>query len=266
MNILVTNDDGIDSPGLWALVEAMSRVGDTLVVAPNSQQSGVGSAFSLHSDTSIDEVPSSIPGVQAYAIGGTPSDCALLGIRRLSGERRIGLLVSGINHGANMGRDILYSGTVMATLQGYFRRIPSIAVSLAILNRTSAPDFSGAASVTERLARRIQSGTLPTDAILNTNVPDMPLEQMRGVAITRTASGGWVRIAPVSAEGGIRYQSSDHATERIYPEGTDIRAVMSGLISITPLRMEVTDHEQIPALAEHLPTLESDLLGSRESG
>jgi len=266
MNILVTNDDGIDSPGLWALAGAMSRVGDVIVAAPNRQQSGVGTGFSLHSDTSIEEVASSIPGVPAYAIGGTPSDCALLGIRRLSGERRIGLLVSGINYGANVGRDIPYSGTVMATLQGYYRGIPSIAVSLALLNRAADPDFSVAAMVAEHLARRVENGTLPTDAIINLNVPDIPLEQIRGIVTTRTAPGGWVRIAPVAAEGGVRYSTDSRATDKTYPEGTDIWAINSGLISITPLRMEVTDHDRIPALAEHVPGLESDLLGDRGSG
>jgi len=263
MNILVTNDDGIDSPGLWALAGELSRVGDVLVVAPNSQQSGVGTSVSLHSDTSIDEVPSSIPGVKAYAIGGTPTDCVLLGIRRLREDRRFGLLVSGINRGANLGRDIPFSGTVMATLGGYFRGIPSIAVSLAILDGNREPDFTFAATVAGQLARRIEDGTLPTDVILNTNVPDIPPEQIRGIMTTRTASGAWVRIAPVSTEDGIRYQSSNRATEKEHPEGTDIWAVKSGMVSITPLRMEVTHHERIPALEEHVRSLESDLLGDR---
>lgn len=265
MNILVTNDDGIDSDGLWKLAEAMSRVGEVLVVAPNSQQSGVGTSFSLHSDTSIEEVPSPVPGVKAYAIGGTPSDCVMLGIRTLSGGKKFGLLVSGINHGANIGRDIPYSGTVMATLQGYYRRIPSIAVSLAVLDMTHKPDFSFAATVTEHLARRIEDGTLPVDAILNTNVPDIPADRIKGIVTTCTAQGGWVRLAPVAAEGGVRYQASADIT-RDYPEGTDIWAVTSGMISITPLRMEVTYHERIPALAEYMPALASDLLGNRGGG
>lgn len=265
MNILVTNDDGIDSRGLWPLVEAMSRVGEVLVVAPSSQQSGTGSSLSLHSDTSIKEVPSSIRGVQAYSIGGTPSDCVILGIGRLSGERRIGLLVSGINHGANMGRDILYSGTVMATLQGYFRKIPSIAMSLAIMGRDREPDFGFAATVAEHLARRIQDGTLPTDAILNTNVPNIPRERIKGIVTTRTAPGAWVRLAPVATEDGVRYVSGARA-EVEYPEGTDIRAITSDMISITPLRMEVTHHDGILVLAEHVLSLESDLLGNRKGG
>ena len=131
MNILVTNDDGINSPGLWALAEAMSRVGETLVVAPDKQQSGVGTSVSLHDDMSVSEVSSSIKGVRAYTVGGTPSDCIIIGLRRLA-QAHINLIISGINLGPNIGHDIPYSGTVMATLQGYFRKIPSIAISLAM--------------------------------------------------------------------------------------------------------------------------------------
>ena len=155
MRILVTNDDGIDSPGIWALAEAMSRVGKTLVVAPEKQQSGVGTAVSLHSDMSITEVPSSIPDVRAYAVGGTPSDCVIMGLRRLA-QGHIDLIVSGINLGANVGRDILYSGTVMATLQGFFRGLPSIAISLVIQNQEDKLHFDVAAKVAELLIQKIK--------------------------------------------------------------------------------------------------------------
>jgi len=138
VKILVTNDDGIDSPGVWALAEAMSRIGETLVVAPDAQQSGSGTSVSLRSDMSIVEVASSIQGVRAYAVGGTPTDCVVLGLWRLA-QGAIDLVVSGINLGGNMGTDILYSGTVMATLQGFYREIPSRAVSLAI--KSQAPEL-----------------------------------------------------------------------------------------------------------------------------
>ena len=100
MNILVTNDDGIESPGIWALAEAMSRLGDTMMVAPDRQQSGVGACVSLHGSMNIEEAPSRISGVKAYAVGGTPSDCVILALRRLGQGRRFDLLVSGINSGA----------------------------------------------------------------------------------------------------------------------------------------------------------------------
>jgi 5'-nucleotidase len=131
VNILVTNDDGINSQGIWALAEALSKVGNVLIVAPDKQQSGVGTSVSfLRENVTITEASSTITGVKAYAVGGTPSDCVILGLRQLS-QAHIDLLVSGINYGPNVGRDIPYSGTVMATLGGYFRKIPSIAISLA---------------------------------------------------------------------------------------------------------------------------------------
>ncbi|MGB2853748.1 MAG: 5'/3'-nucleotidase SurE, partial [Dehalococcoidia bacterium] len=117
MKILVTNDDGIDSPGVWALAEAMSRLGETLLVAPDTQRSGAGTSVSIHSGMSVVEVPSSIERVRAYAVGGTPTDCVIMGLWRLT-QGDVDLIVSGINIGGNMGTDILYSGTDMATLQG----------------------------------------------------------------------------------------------------------------------------------------------------
>jgi 5'-nucleotidase len=159
-----------------------------------------------------------------------------------------------------MGRDIPYSGTVMATLQGLFRNIPSVAVSLAIRDGSKEPDFSVAAAVAELLARRILSGSIPSDAILNTNVPDIPLEQIKGIVSTRTAPGGYVRLAEVRGEGSVSYATS-RQTEG-HPEGTDIWAVDHGMISITPVRIEVTDHARVPVLAEHMAALEGDLLAA----
>jgi len=265
MSILVTNDDGIDSPGLWALAEAMSRVGDTMIVAPNKEQSGVGTGISLHSGMSIGEVPSSIPSVQAYAVGGTPSDCVILSIRQLAQGRRFDLLVSGINLGANVGRDVLYSGTVMATLQGYFRKIPSIAVSLVLRDRREDPSFDVAARVAERLALGIKAGDIATGAILNTNVPDVPLEEIKGIVTTRTALSSYVRLSELVGKGTVSYARGRRETAT-HPEGTDIWAISQDLVSITPLQPEVTDHDSVTDLAAPMLALQSDLLGKGDRG
>jgi 5'-nucleotidase len=261
MNILVTNDDGISSPGVWALAEAMSRVGDTLLVAPNKQQSGVGTAFSLHGGMSIEEVPSEIPNVRAYAVGGTPSDCVVLGLRQLGEGRRFDLVASGINLGANVGRDIHYSGTVMATLQGYFRNIPTLAMSLALRDR-ERPSFEVAKQVAEQIALGIRAGEMPTGYILNTNVPDVPLEEIRGVAVTQTAAGGYVQLARVTdSDGGVSYKQS--TTTQEHPAGTDIWAVSSNLVSITPLQLEVNLHDGHADLTQPARNLEAALLAKR---
>ena len=260
MNILVTNDDGIDSPGIWALAEAMSRVGETLIVAPDRQQSGTGTSVSLHSSISVVEVTPHIEGVSAYAVGGTPSDCVMIGLRQLT-KVHIGLVVSGINLGANVGNDIPYSGTVMATLQGYFRKIPSIAISLAINEPGEELRFDVASRVAEYLALSVKSGKMPTGAILNTNVPNIPLEQIRGIANTRAASGGYVKLAAVQHSSSLSYSKGIHKATRLeIQEGTDIWAINTGLISITPLRLDITDHDLLPTLTEHVLALESELL------
>jgi 5'-nucleotidase len=263
MNILVTNDDGIDSPGLWALAEAMSRLGQTLVVAPDKQQSGVGTSVSLYSGINIVEVPSSIPNVRAYAVSGTPSDCVILGLRRLA-QVRIELVVSGINLGPNVGNDIPYSGTVMATLQGYFRKIPSMAVSLVISDRGEKPRFDVAAQVAEALALSIKNGQMPTDAILNTNVPNIPRQQIKGMKVTRTAASGYVRLAEVRGDSNVNYTTAiGKRPGQVIEEGTDIWAIDAGFISVTPLRLEVTHHNLIPALSECIIKLAPDLLKKR---
>jgi len=259
LRILVTNDDGIESPGIWALAEAMSRVGETLIVAPDQQQSGVGSSISLHSGMSITQVPSPVPGVSAYAVAGTPTDCVILGLRRLA-QGHVDLVVSGINLGANVGNDILCSGTVMATLQGYFRQIPSMALSLAMESEREEPCFDVVARIAESLALGISNGSLPTAAILNVNVPNIPHEKIQGIVITRTASRGYVQLAAVRRGSDMTYDKGVRRSAKLkIEEGTDIWAITSGLISITPLRFDVTDHSLTPTLAEHIVTLESDL-------
>ncbi|UCB42034.1 MAG: 5'/3'-nucleotidase SurE [Dehalococcoidales bacterium] len=273
MNILVTNDDGIDAPGLWALAEAMNRVGDTMVVAPDKEQSGVGTSVSLHSGVKVDEVPSKVSGVEAYAVEGTPSDCVIVGLRQLAKGRHIDMVISGINPGANTGRDIPYSGTVMATLQGYFRRIPSIAVSLAYRGRSEELRYDVAARVAESLAHRVEGGNMPTDVIINTNIPNIPLAEIKGMVTTRAATGSYysiprgrgsentnlsVRNLPTIAD--LPHHSVG-GVERVIDEGTDIWAILSDMISITPLRIDVTDHDSLTALEEHVTALQSDLLG-----
>jgi len=272
MKILVTNDDGIDSPGVWVLAEAMQRVGETLIVAPDKQQSGVGTSVSLHSGMSVNEVSSNIQGVRAYAIGGTPSDCVIVGLRRLA-QGHVDLVVSGINLGANVGNDILYSGTVMATLQGYYRKIPSIAISLALGEHGEEPRFDVVSRVAGFLALSVKSGTIPGRAILNTNVPNIPLEQIKGIITTRTGPSGYVGLTEVQGSNTLSYSIGIHPTDSTkYPnqmanptgaeEGTDIWAINSGFISITPLSLDVTAHDLIPSLNEHVSSLESDLLNT----
>ena len=245
MNILVTNDDGIDSKGLWALAGAMSRVGQVTVIAPDKECSGVGSGLTLHNGIDVKIVSSPIPEVRAYALGGTPGDCVLYGINRLFPDK-LDLVVSGINPGPNIGRDIHYSGTVMATLQGYFRKIPSIAVSLYPKTRREEMKYDLAAEIAQKFALRIKNGELQTDAIFNINVPNLPGSLVKGIMTTRTADTGYVRLSGVVGDNVVNYTLElDKLFNNSIVPGTDIWAIHSGYVSVSLLRFEV-DHREIP--------------------
>jgi 5'-nucleotidase len=263
MNILVTNDDGIESPGIWALAEVLSKIGDVLIVAPDKQQSGVGTSVSFMRDSvTVKEVPSRIPHVKAFSVSGTPSDCVILGIRRIT-TAHVDLLVSGINLGPNVGNDIPYSGTVMATLAGYFRKIPSIAVSLAFKDRNEQYRFDIAAKFTATLVEAIEKGQLKTDVIINVNVPNIPSEKIKGILATRAAGFGYVRLS--KSKGTSQDASFDTIIGKpdssSLEEGTDVWAVGNGYISITPLHLDVTHHELIPTIAECVEGMNFDYLG-----
>ena len=262
MKILVTNDDGIDSPGIQALADAVSRVGQVLIVAPDKEQSGVGTAVSFHNGIAAAERTSTINGARAYAVSGTPSDCVFLGLGPLA-EGKIDLVVSGINTGANVGNGVLGPGTTMATRVAWARRIPSIAVSLSMHGPQDQREqlFHLAATVSELLARSMAEGEMPPGLTLNVNVPSVPRGEIRGIAVTKLSPISYWRLRTEQGSDGIYYNklsalAPDHPD---IVEGTDVWALNRGLISITPLRLEVTDDKLIPALTEQTPRLESAL-------
>jgi 5'-nucleotidase len=267
LNILVTNDDGIASPGIWALAGALSRVGNVLVVAPDKQQSGVGSGVSFGRDgLLVHEVTSALPGVTAFSVGGTPSDCVLIGLKRIS-KVNIDLLASGINLGPNVGHDIPFSGTVMATLSGYFRKIPSLAVSLATRDKNEKTRFDIAARFAATVAENIHNGCIDASAIINVNVPNLPPEDIKGIRVTRAADFGYVHLGTMTTDGKIAaYDVTTRKPDNAaLAQGTDVWALAEGYISITPLRLDVTHHELIPVIADCLGGLDTGYLGKPEA-
>ena len=262
MRILVTNDDGIDSPGIWALAEAVSRVGEALIAAPGKQQSGVGTSISLHDGVDVAEVPSSIDGVRAYAVGGTPTDCVILALMQLV-RGSVDLIVSGINTGANVGSGVLSSGTVMPTRVAHARGMPSFAVSLSTRGPKDQREllFHLAGSVAEMLARRIAEGGMPPGVALNVNVPSVPRGETRGIVFTRLSSIIYWKMRTERGSDGLNYnrlfpiEEDDPRIER----ETDIWALNEGLVSVTPLRFDLTDHGAIEELGRQAPDLESAL-------
>jgi 5'-nucleotidase len=237
MKILVTNDDGIQADGLWALVRELQKIASVTVVAPDGERSAIGTAVTLFQPLHVQEVCAPVDGVKAYAIDGSPSDCVILALGKLIGEK-VDMVVSGINPGLNLGEDVYISGTVGAAMQGYFRGLPALAVSA--LSRRQA-GMSVAALATARLVKKIAAND-PTRVFLNMNTPDLPLKEIRGVRITRLARSS--HINSVTEDNNDQYKQYRLVRERVTEsgsDGTDIQAIEQGYISITPLYMNLLD-------------------------
>lgn len=246
MDILVTNDDGIDSPGIYALVQELRQIGTVYVVAPDRQQSAVGHAVTVSSP--LRATPFHREGeIFGYAVTGTPADCVKLGISTLL-DRRPDLLVSGINHGANTSINILYSGTVSAATEGMMMGIPSMAVSLTSFDYEA--DCRPAARYAAEVVRRMQWSALPAGTLLNMNVPAIPAAEIKGIRVTQQGSGGWHdryerRKDPMGRDyfwlAGT-YVPTDGETD------TDDAVLRQGYVSLTPIRYRLTDHEVLESV------------------
>ena len=235
MKILVTNDDGIHSKGLWNLAEALRDVGDVSVVAPDRDQSGVGTAMTLMSVLRVQETSSPLAGVKAFSVQGTPADCVILGIEELV-KGGIDLVVSGINQGSNLGKGVMTSGTVGAAFHGYFRDVSSIAISLAYTNRMV---YDVAAQTAGALARAIADSSATARLLLNVNVPSLALDAIRSAELTSLGPMAYLANVERSSNG---YQAhywikNNRPVNTNAPEGTDIWAVRDNRISITPLEV-----------------------------
>ena len=256
MNILVTNDDGVQAEGLWALARELNKIGTVTVVAPDRERSAIGTAVTLFEPLHADEYPSPVEGVTAYAVDGTPSDCVILALGALVKEADI--VISGINPNLNLGEDVHISGTVGGALQGYFRGLPVIAVSAP---PASPAGMQSAAVVAARLAERLTS-VHPVKIFLNVNTPDRPLETVTGITITRLARASHINTVEEDP-GGQRKRY--HMTRARLPEtgdtGTDIQAIEDGAVSITALYTSLLDKPPQRILKKLCADLSGDLLG-----
>lgn len=232
MKILVTNDDGIFAEGLWILVKELRNIARVVVVAPDREQSAIGTAVTLRQPLRVQKVRSMVPEVETYSVEGTPADSVILALGKLVKDK-IDLVVSGINHGANLGDDVLISGTVGAALQGYLRGLPALAISVALGDNLHLDNAAKLATV---LAKKIESNALPTNILLNVNLPNLPLVKIRGAKITRLASESHTDTVEERHDGRRKYywlirQRLNKATDK----ETDVWAIEQGNISITPL-------------------------------
>jgi 5'-nucleotidase len=245
MNILISNDDGYQSRGIQVLAGALAALGSIHVVAPERDRSGASNSLTL--DTPI----RARTGANGYTfVDGTPTDCVHLAITGLL-EQEPDMVVAGINAGANLGDDVLYSGTVAAAMEGRFLGFPAIAISLAGDN---PEHYDTAARVAVELVQRVQSGLLPADTILNVNVPNLPWEQLQGMQATRL--GHRHKSEPVirmqDPRGRPVYWVGPPGTEQDSGPGTDFHAVRAGYVSITPLDVDLTRYEAIERIASWL--------------
>ncbi len=190
MNILVTNDDGVNAPGLWHLAEAMRDLGQVTVVAPDREQSGVGTSISLAKAVRMHKLPYSMEGIETYTVEGTPGDAVIMGAAHLLKGQTIDLVVSGVNHGHNTGAETFLSGTVGAAWHGRQRNIPAIAVSAGYKTPyTGNSLFAVGAGMAAVLAQQIRRGAIPNDVLYNVNVPFCKPEEVRGLLLTRSSYG-----------------------------------------------------------------------------
>jgi len=257
MNILVTNDDGIFAQGLWILVRELRNIARVVVVAPDREQSAMGTAVTLRQPLRVQRVPPMVPEIKAYSVEGTPADSVILALGKLV-ENKIDLVISGINQGPNLGNDVLISGTVGAALQGYLRGFPTFAISVTAVDGLC---LDNAAKLAVLLAKKIDSNTLPTNIFLNVNLPNLSLAKIKGVKITRLAKVSHTDTVKEEHDGRreyywlMRQRIGENTDKR-----TDIWAIEQGNISITPLYTNLTNKPSPP-----LPTsLCSDLFQELE--
>ncbi|MBI2857894.1 MAG: 5'/3'-nucleotidase SurE [Chloroflexi bacterium] len=267
MRILVTNDDGINSRGILALAESLNSVGEVTVVAPAREQSGASGAITLHSPVRITEATPNASRLRAYAVEGTPSDSVILGLERLL-EKPIDLVVSGVNVGPNLGSDLFLSGTVAAALQAHFRSITAFAVSVTARKADTTHKvihLEGAALLARLLARHARKGRLLRGTFLNINVPNLPLEEIEGIEITRTAHCTHVDVVQEGHDGKPNYFwiARRKRDDRVPEPGTDYWAIGRKRISITPLHADWTFSETRSALGSLVPLLMEGLHSPR---
>jgi 5'-nucleotidase len=241
MRILLSNDDGYFAPGLAALADALRELTDITVVAPERDRSGASNSLTLDRPLLLRQAPSGF-----YYVNGTPTDCVHLAVTGML-DHLPDMVISGINHGANMGDDTIYSGTVAAATEGYLLGIPSIAVSLASHN---AQHFDTAARVVADLVRRIQAQPPTEPMLLNVNVPDCAWDELDSISVTRLGKRHKAEsvVKTTNPRGQTVYWVGAAGAAADAGEGTDFFAVANGQVSITPLQMDLTRYNQMDSV------------------
>lgn len=257
MRVLVSNDDGVDAPGILILAQRLSIVGEVTVVAPDRDRSGASNSLTLDQPIRVKKIDE-----RRYRVAGTPTDCVHLALSGLL-DHEPDIVVSGINNSANLGDDVIYSGTVSAAMEGRFLGLPAIAVSL-VSSDHRGEHFHSAAQAALSIMQRLLVDPLPADTILNVNVPDRPWAELRGFAVTRL--GRRHRSAPCVPQRDPRghpiYWIGPAGEAEDDGPGTDFHAVRDGFISITPIHVDLTRFQALEKVSSWVSSLTLELGGA----
>ena len=250
--ILVTNDDGIDAPGIKALIEVVSEIGEVVVVAPDSPQSGQGHAITLSQPLRLYPVKA-FEGIEAYKCSGTPVDCVKLAKSVILKGRPADLCVSGINHGSNVAINILYSGTMSAAMEASLEGMNSVGFSLLDFDHNA--DFEASKPFIKKIVHYLLNRTEEHGVLLNVNIPKLPLEEIKGIKVCRQANARWVEEFAEATDpfGRKYYWMTGEFVNNDPGKDTDVIALEEGYISVVPAIYDLTDR---PAIAK-LSTMEN---------
>jgi len=245
--ILVTNDDGITAPGIRTLIDVMNTIGDVVVVAPDSPQSGMGHAITLDSTLYCTEITVDKGPQKEYQCSGTPADCVKLAVNELM-SRKPDLCVSGINHGSNSSINVIYSGTMSAAIEAGIEGVPAIGFSLLDYRWTA--DFEPLKPYIEKITRNALKNSIPSDVVLNVNFPLLPKKEIKGIKICRQAKAHWVekfdkRQSPMGKD---YYWLTGEFINEDKGDDTDEAALAHGYISVVPTQFDLTAHHAIQKL------------------
>lgn len=254
MKILLSNDDGVMAEGIKALTIELSKEHDVYVIAPDRERSAAGHSLTLHTPIRVEELESKFGAKRIWITSGTPGDCVKIGINAiLSEDEKPDLIISGINHGPNLGSDILYSGTVSCAMEGAMMGYPSIAVSLASMS--CEPElFKNVAVFMSKFVHKIKEFPFPKKSILNINVPGLMPEDLAGVAITKLGGKMFTdeydkRVDP---RGKVYYWMAGELIKHCDNDESDINALRWNKVSVTPITFEMTLDSVIPELENAL--------------
>ncbi|OUS30956.1 5'/3'-nucleotidase SurE [Thalassotalea sp. 42_200_T64] len=248
MKILVSNDDGVNAPGIKVLNDELAKFAETLVIAPDRNCSGASNSLTLLNPLRIETLDNGF-----IAVNGTPTDSVHVGISQIF-DGQPDLVVAGINNGANLGDDVLYSGTVAAATEGRHMGLPAVAVSLVGKHQQH---YRTAAIVAAKLVQRLKQHPLPSDQIININVPDIPIEQLKGIKVTRLGNRHKAETMQRSTDpwGRDIFWYGRLGNEADCGEGTDFHAIANGYASVTPLTIDMTAYKSMQQMTDWMSEL-----------